>query len=333
MNIEELLDTSFFHRSLSSSFTLSCWCCPAFAPAFAGKIIGILQLLRHPLDYDEQDQLIECIRDKMSEGWGADSHSDLIVSINIGIDGIAINFFLSFKGLADTYSEWYSDKDRKDIMFGRMPDVKVIELAESLTPKTILDLGAGDGRNALGLVRQYQGLAVDLVELTPAFFSKIIEQVEQENLPVRGVCADILDPSLTLENNYYDFIFCSEVLSHFRLEGLHNFFDRCYQWIKPDGVLLINLFLADDNHIFPDKFRQMGERVSSCFFTRSELLNAIDGKFEIDSIQDCLTVELPHQDYFPHWYKSWASGKNILSTYPHPIPLKWVSLLPINVAY
>jgi cyclopropane fatty-acyl-phospholipid synthase-like methyltransferase len=327
--IDELLDKSFFQHSLWSSLSLSCWCCPAFAPAFANKVIGVLHSLNNPLDQQEQDKLTECIVNKMTEGYKTDSHSELILSIKVGRDGLKINFFLKFGDLANTYSEWYNDKDRKNIMFGRYPDFKVLETVELFIPKTILDLGAGEGRNSLGLVRLYEGLAVDLVELTSAFFDKIIEQVEQDNLPVRGVCSDILDPDLFLESQYYDFIFCSEVLSHFRLEGLIKFFDRCSQWIKPDGILLINLFLADDNYELTDKARQLGEKNSSSCFTKIEMIHAIQNKFKIETIQDCYSVEKRHKRFHPPWYNSWATGRNIIpSTNLPPISLKWVSLKP-----
>lgn len=329
MIIDELLDKSFFQNSLWSNLSLTCWCCPAFAPSFADKVICVLQSLNHQIDQEDRDRLTECIRNKMNEGYKADSHSELILSIKVGRDGLKIKFFLKFGDLADSYAKWYDHNDRKDIMFGRYPDFKVLETVELFAPKTILDLGAGEGRNSLGLARMYEGVDVDLVELTPAFFDKIIEQVEQENLPVRGVCSDILDPDLFLESQYYDFIFCSEVLSHFRLDGLVKFFDRCSQWIKPDGILLINLFLADDNYDLPDKARQIGEKNSSACFTREEMISAMQDKFKIDTIQDCLFVEKPHQKYQPSWYNAWASGRNIIpSIQQPPISLKWVKLLP-----
>jgi SAM-dependent methyltransferase len=330
--IEELLDKSFFQHSLWTDLTLTCWCCPAFAQVCANKVIDILELLNHPIDQQDHHDLTDCIKNKMTEGYKTDSHSELILSIKVGRDGLKINFFLKFGDVAKSYSEWYNDKDRKDIMFGRYPDFKVLETIELFSPKTILDLGAGDGRNALGLVKLYEGLAVDLVELTPAFFDKIIEQVEEDNLPVRGVCSDILDPDLFLESQYYDFIFCSEVLSHFRLEGLIKFFDRCYQWIKPDGILLINVFLADEGYDLPDKARQIGEKLCSSCFTKAEIISAMQDKFKIDTIQDCLFVEKPHQKYHPKWYQSWASGRNIIpSSHLPPISLKWIKLFPVDL--
>lgn len=332
--IEELLDTSFFKHSLWSDVSLTCWCCPAFAPAVSKRVISFLATLDQHLDQSEQDRLTECIRNKMTEGYKTDSHSELILSIKVDRHGLKINFFLKFGDLADTYSKWYDHKDRKDIMFGRYPDFKILTIIENYKPRTVLDLGAGEGRNALGLARLYEGfgLEIDLVELTPAFFDKIIEQVEQENLPIRGVCSDILDPELSLESQYYDFIFCSEVLSHFRLDGLTKFFDRCSQWIKPDGILLINLFLADDNYELHDKARQLGEKNSSSCFTTGEMISAIEGKFKIDTIQDCLFVEKPHQKYHPPWYNSWASGRNIIpSINLPPISLKWVKLFPVDL--
>lgn len=97
------------------------------------------------------------------------------------------------------------------------PDAKDMDLARSLgRPEdvTVIDIGAGTGRNTLPLARE--GFRVDAVELAPALAELLRQDVEKEGLTVHVHLGSILDDSFNLPENHYKMIFLSEVVPHFR---------------------------------------------------------------------------------------------------------------------
>ena len=44
---------------------------------------------------------------------------------------------------------------------------------------------------------------------------------------------------LTIPENAFDYIYASRVIHFFKEEQIHEFFKRCYSWLKKEGVLYI----------------------------------------------------------------------------------------------
>ena len=84
------------------------------------------------------------------------------------------------------------DRNSSAPVFGTEPDARVLALAgEAADPKAfrVLDVGAGTGRNALGLARR--GYPVDAVELTPKFADIVRTEAARELLDVRVIQRDV----------------------------------------------------------------------------------------------------------------------------------------------
>jgi SAM-dependent methyltransferase len=69
------------------------------------------------------------------------------------------------------------------------PDEALVELVEAMVPARALDLGAGEGRNALWLARQ--GWQVTAVDLSRVALDRLSAHAEEEGLRVETVVADI----------------------------------------------------------------------------------------------------------------------------------------------
>lgn len=68
---------------------------------------------------------------------------------------------------------------------------------------------------------------------------------------------------LTIPENVFDYIYASLVIHFFKEEHIHEFFKRCYSWLKKDGVLYLTAessFLSNwgDFRIVYEKRRNEG---------------------------------------------------------------------------
>ena len=112
------------------------------------------------------------------------------------------------------YENWIGI--RQPPFFGTEPDARVLALAgEAPDPKhfRVLDVGAGTGRNAVGLARR--GYPVDAVELTPKFADIIRTDADRELLDMRVIQRDVFATLDDLRQDY-QLIVLSEVVSDFR---------------------------------------------------------------------------------------------------------------------
>ncbi len=86
------------------------------------------------------------------------------------------------------WNERYASAPR---LFNAEPDETLVELAGSLPPGRAIDLGAGEGRNALWLARKkWQVTAVDLSEVA---LGRLAAEAAEEGLDVDTVVGDVLE--------------------------------------------------------------------------------------------------------------------------------------------
>jgi tellurite methyltransferase len=109
--------------------------------------------------------------------------------------------------LKEQYDSWY--RTQRTVFGDGEPLPLVTRIPDYLTAGRVLDVGGGDGRNALYLARQ--GWAVTVVDLSPVGLQKIKTQAASEGLHLDLIAGNILDVSLQRK---YDAVVCSFVLHH-----------------------------------------------------------------------------------------------------------------------
>lgn len=87
--------------------------------------------------------------------------------------------------------EWDRRYGAEERLFRAEPDESLVELASKLKPGTALDLGAGEGRNALWLARQ--GWEVTAVDVSEVALGRLGATATSEGLGVDTVTDDIHD--------------------------------------------------------------------------------------------------------------------------------------------
>lgn len=237
--------------------------------------------------------------------------------------------------MAGTLEEEYADwvRTRTLPLFGKSPDAKVMDVARSLgSPPgvSVLDVGAGTGRNALPLARE--GFAVDALEPAPALVRLLAEAARAESLPLRIVTANVLDEGLTLPRSDYRLVFLSEVVSHFRgVAQLASLFRVAAASLAPGGLLLFNAFLAEAGYKPEELARQLSQTMWCTLFTRRDLDDALEGlPFERVADEPAASYEREHlpDGHYPStgWFEGWSSGQDLFDLPPDraPMELRWL---------
>ena len=124
--------------------------------------------------------------------------------------------------------------------FGR-PSAEIIRLAEQLPPgSSVLDLGCGEGRNALFLAAQH--LAVDACDISSAGIAKLKAHAAKEDLAIDAWVADLAAFEFSRD---YDAIIAHGVLHLLPRADWARLIAAMRQHTKPGGVNIVAVFTDD----------------------------------------------------------------------------------------
>lgn len=233
---------------------------------------------------------------------------------------------------ADEYQHWV--ETRTPPLFGKDPDAKAMDTARSLgapSEVTILDVGAGTGRNSLPLARE--GFAVDALEPAPALCKILRESAAAEGLELGIVEGNVFDEELALPRPRYRLLLLSEVVaSHFRSpEQLRQLFQFADSRLEPNGLLVFNAFLSLGGYKPDPVARQLSQVMWCVLFTRRDLEQACEGlPFERQADEACAAYEREHlpEGQYPStgWYEGWCAGQDLfdLPAERAPLELRWL---------
>ena len=105
----------------------------------------------------------------------------------------------------------------------------------------ILDVGAGEGRNALFLARK--GFEVTGVDISKEAVDKFIGFAEKEKLRVKGVVSDIIDFRI---REKYKAIICVATLHLVSKEKVRETIRKIQKHTENNGINLITVFTKKD---------------------------------------------------------------------------------------
>jgi SAM-dependent methyltransferase len=280
---------------------------------------------------DELAQLKTVLEGQLAEAYAASPRSRIVISYDSPI-GRVVNYHVraEWSTIEGTYENWVAT--RQPPLFGTEPDARVWALAcETAYPGSysVLDIGAGTGRNALALARR--GHPVDAVEMTPKFADIIRADAQREGLDVRVIQRDVFATMHDLRRDYR-LIVLSEVVSDFRTtQQLQGVFELAAHCLMPGGRLVFNAFLPRPGYTPDGAARELGQQVYTTIFTRDELARAA-GLLPLalvgdDSVYEYEKTHLPDGGWPPtSWYAEWVSGHDVFDVDREvcPIEMRWL---------
>ncbi|MEK6921728.1 MAG: methyltransferase domain-containing protein [Nanoarchaeota archaeon] len=153
----------------------------------------------------------------------------------------------------DTYEQIYT---KDPAVFGTTPSSLVLELADLLPQgSTVLDLGAGQGKNAFYLANK--GYRVTAVELTETGCQQMRDTAAKEGISLDAcIEGDITSPEILAQLKNYDAILCINVLPLLTEEGVERVIAAIGEKTNPRGYMVISAFMVESpgkRQVYVDK--------------------------------------------------------------------------------
>jgi len=140
------------------------------------------------------------------------------------------------------YEKKYSEIDD---YFGSEPDIFLMKHLDLLNlPGLILDIGAGQGRNAIHLARA--GFEVHALEKSIAGSKKILKIAEEEELNLRVFNQDFTDFQPEADNSY-SAILIMGVIPELDWDSIFILREKVRNWITEKGLIFIKAFTVKDH--------------------------------------------------------------------------------------
>jgi SAM-dependent methyltransferase len=139
--------------------------------------------------------------------------------------------------LADRGGEWWSDffadRSRAIPFFASWPDENLAGWLDDgqLTPGRVLELGCGNGRNAVHLASR--GCQVDAVDYSQEAIGWARERADAAGVPVGFQCCSIFDAQI--EAGAYDLVYDSGCFHHLAPHRRQDYFGLITAALKPGG--------------------------------------------------------------------------------------------------
>lgn len=314
-------------------------CVSAALENYVKRLVGWFTDLGKPLQFDEITQLRQTLGKFLEEGFQLNPGANLLVKYDLKVEAtlrksLALNIAYVLPNLAEEYTHWAQGNDKP--LFGTHPDARVlhalVDLGIQESRLRVLDVGAGDGRNAIPLAKR--GCAVDTLELTPALAERLRRVAAAQNADIQVFVGDLFDRSLALNPEGYHLVILSGVASHFRSTAqLRQWLERLCNLLVGGGQCVMNIFLTDPGYRPDELVRQLSQAAWSSVFTPEELREAMAGLplhcLSDDPVWEYERQHLPPAAWPPSpWFETWTQGRGVLPTREErpPFQMHWIAL-------
>ncbi len=187
---------------------------------------------------------------------------------------------------------YYEDKYRSDEYYwGVTPSYMcydVLRLLPPDKPRTLLDIGCGEGKNAVFFAKN--GYTVSAFDITESGIDKAKRLAERHGTEINLFRADILDYRL---ESSFDVIFCSGVLNYVPEPMRREIMDNYKLHTSEGGINAMNVFVRKPFiEAAPEKESSSNPWISGELFGLYH-----DWRFEIcgETVFDCMSGGVPHK--------------------------------------
>lgn len=206
--------------------------------------------------------------------------------------GVSVDKLLGYSAFGGDVSHYESDYKKDEYFWGIQPSMmclKILELMPPTRPLKVLDIGCGEGKDAVFLARC--GYDVSAFDISEAGLSKTKRLAEKNRVHVRIFRANICDYRL---DEGYDILFSSGTLHYIKPELRDEVMANYKSHINENGMVALHVFVEkpfiglppDDNlsHYFPWKSGQL------FMYFHDWVIN-----YCTEYIWDCNSTGIPHR--------------------------------------
>jgi SAM-dependent methyltransferase len=145
---------------------------------------------------------------------------------------------------------FYEDRARPCAFFGTAPDESLVGWVDDglLRPGRAVDLGCGNGRNAIFLARS--GFTTLAVDYSPTAIAWARDRVAEAGVPVTLMCQDVF--ALQLEPGSHDLVYDSGCFHHIPPHRRDEYVERVVGALKPGGWFGLTCFRPEGGSGYSD---------------------------------------------------------------------------------
>ncbi len=198
----------------------------------------------------------------------------------------------SFRDTATWWNNFFSDRNKRIPFFVELPDENLVSYIEinQLKPHKVLELGCGNGRNAVYLSQQ--GCEVDAVDISEEALRWAKDIADKKQVQVNFLNESIYD--LQISTNTYDFIYDAGCFHHVLPHRRFTYKELVKRALKPDGYLGMTCFTHEINPGFSDweiyEYKWAGGGMA---FSRIQLEEIFGDIFEIVEFRRMKDIKQP----------------------------------------
>lgn len=176
-------------------------------------------------------------------------------------------------------------------LFGVNPSAALVKAVDALQLSGhALDIGCGDGREALYLVEQ--GFHVDAFDTSEEAINALWRRVGQEGIDRSRIKAFVADVRGFRAERQYDLIVATTVLDHLSDDELDVVERSMVDWLKPGGVLYVEVYTSADPALSGSGLVSEFDAEIRHFFAPNELLERFSRSLVVS-----LYEEMPEWDH------------------------------------
>jgi len=162
--------------------------------------------------------------------------ADIAKALHVSTDKL-----LGYSAYKDEVTFYETQYKKEGYIWGINPNrncLKVMELLPPVVALKLLDVGCGEGKDAVFFARC--GYEVTAFDISEAGLEKTKRLADKARVPIKTFRANILDYRLSEE---YDIIFSSGVLHYLKPELRSEIMENYKSYVKTGGIVAMNVFV------------------------------------------------------------------------------------------
>lgn len=202
-------------------------------------------------------------------------------------------------------SAWEEAYRSVESLWGFKPDRVLIEYASFVPKGNVLDLGIGEGRNALFFAKM--GYEVEGVDISQNAIERCVKRAKNANLQIKAEVRDLRE--VDIPQGRYSLIIAAWVLNFFKKTEVEEIIRKIKNGLKKDGFVYIGAFSLNDpcyerakknlEAVAENTFYSKKRGSFIHYFTKEEILSLFSD-FKVIYHAEGTELDLEHDE--PHYH-------------------------------